>query len=77
MRTAPPSVKEVSPVNSIIQSLKHAARGLPGFQSFRNRVLFLSGKRDLPSAWIYPPAVPAAPKKLWRCLSALGGGMTG
>ncbi len=37
-------------VNSIIQSLKHAARGLPNFQSFRNRVLFFLGKLDLTPA---------------------------
>lgn len=34
-------------INSIIQSLKHAARGLPNFQSFRTRVLFFLGKLDL------------------------------
>jgi transposase len=34
-------------VNSIIQSLKHAARGLPNFQSFRSRVLFFLGRLDL------------------------------
>jgi transposase len=34
-------------LNSIIQSLKHAARGLPNFQSFRSRILFFLGKLDL------------------------------
>ena len=33
--------------NSIIQDLKHAARGLPGFESFRTRVLFFLSKLDL------------------------------
>ena len=33
--------------NSLIQSLKHAARSLPKFESFRIRVLFYSGKLDL------------------------------
>ena len=37
-------------INSIIQSLKHAARGLPNFQSFRTRVLFFLGKLDLTPA---------------------------
>ena len=36
--------------NSIIQDLKHAARGLPGFESFRTRVLFVLGKLDLKPA---------------------------
>ena len=30
-------------LNSIIQSLKHAARGLPRFESFRTRILFFLG----------------------------------
>lgn len=34
-------------MNSIIQSLKHSARGLPNFKSFRTRVLFFLGKLDL------------------------------
>jgi len=34
-------------INSTIQSLKHAARGLPVFKSFRTRVLFFLGKLDL------------------------------
>jgi transposase len=34
-------------INSTIQSLKHAARGLPVFKSFRARVLFFLGKLDL------------------------------
>ena len=37
-------------LNSIIQSLKHAARGLPRFESFRIRVLFFLGKLDLKPA---------------------------
>lgn len=37
-------------INSIIQSLKHAARGLPNFPSFRTRVLFYLGKLDLSPA---------------------------
>jgi transposase len=37
-------------INSIIQSLKHAARGLPNFHSFRARVLFFLGKLDLTPA---------------------------
>lgn len=37
-------------VNSIIQSLKHAARGLPNFQSFRTRILFFLAKLDLAPA---------------------------
>ena len=37
-------------LNSIIQSLKHAARGLPRFESFRTRVLFFLGKLDLKPA---------------------------
>ena len=34
-------------MNSIIQSLKHSARGLPNFKSFRTRVLFFLGKLDV------------------------------
>ena len=34
-------------INSTIQSLKHAARGLPAFKTFRIRVLFFLGKLDL------------------------------
>lgn len=34
-------------INSTIQSLKHAARGLPAFKTFRTRVLFFLGKLDL------------------------------
>ena len=34
-------------INSVIQSLKHAAHGLPKFESFRIRVLFFLGKLDL------------------------------
>lgn len=34
-------------INSTIQSLKHAARGLPAFKSFRTRILFFLGKLDL------------------------------
>ncbi len=37
-------------INSVIQSLKHAARGLPKFESFRTRVLFFLGKLDLKPA---------------------------
>lgn len=37
-------------INSIIQSLKHAARGLPRFESFRIRVLFFLGKLHLQPA---------------------------
>ena len=37
-------------LNSIIQNLKHAARGLPRFESFRIRVLFFLGKLDLKPA---------------------------
>ena len=37
-------------INSIIQNLKHAARGLPRFESFRTRVLFFLGKLDLKPA---------------------------
>jgi transposase len=37
-------------INSVIQSLKHAARGLPRFESFRTRVLFFLGKLDLKPA---------------------------
>lgn len=37
-------------MNSIIQSLKHAARGLPRFESPRIRVLFFLGKLDLKPA---------------------------
>lgn len=37
-------------INSIIQSLKHAARGLPKFKTFRIRVLFFLGKLDLAPA---------------------------
>lgn len=37
-------------INSVIQSLKHAARGLPRFESFRLRVLFFLGKLDLKPA---------------------------
>lgn len=37
-------------INSTIQSLKHAARGLPAFESFRTRVLFFLGKLDLTPA---------------------------
>jgi transposase len=37
-------------INSIIQSLKHAARGLPNFQSFRSRILFFLGGLDLSPA---------------------------
>ncbi|MES2706617.1 MAG: transposase, partial [Verrucomicrobiota bacterium] len=36
-------------INSVIQSLKHAARGLPRFESLRIRVLFFLGKLDLKS----------------------------
>ena len=36
--------------NSIIQNLKHAARGLPNFRSFRTRILFFLGKLDLSPA---------------------------
>jgi len=34
-------------INSTIQCLKHAARGLPAFKTFRIRVLFFLGKLDL------------------------------
>lgn len=34
-------------INSTIQSLKHAARGLPVFKTFRTRVLFFLGKLNL------------------------------
>ena len=37
-------------INSIIQNLKHAARGLPRFESFGTRVLFFLGKLDLKPA---------------------------
>lgn len=37
-------------LNSIIQSLKHAARGLPNFESFRTRVMFFLAKLDLTPA---------------------------
>ena len=37
-------------INSVIQSLGHAARGLPGVESLRIRVLFFLGKRDLKPA---------------------------
>ena len=37
-------------INSIIQNLKHAARGLPNFRSFRTRILFFLGKLDLSPA---------------------------
>lgn len=37
-------------LNSVIQSLKHAAKGLPNFASFRRRVLFFLGKLDLSPA---------------------------
>lgn len=37
-------------INSTIQSLKHAARGLPAFKTFRTRVLFFLGKLDLTPA---------------------------
>jgi transposase len=37
-------------INSTIQSLKHAARGLPVFKTFRTRVLFFLGKLDLTPA---------------------------
>jgi len=37
-------------INSTIQSLKHAARGLPAFKSFRTRVLFFLGKLHLTPA---------------------------
>ena len=37
-------------INSTIQSLKHAARGLPAFKSFRTRILFFLGKLDLTPA---------------------------
>lgn len=37
-------------INSSIQSLKHSARGLPNFQSFRTRILFHLGKLDLKPA---------------------------
>lgn len=37
-------------INSVIQSLKHAARGLPRFESFRIRVLFYLGKLELKPA---------------------------
>jgi len=37
-------------LNSIIQGLKHAARGLPNFKSFRTRILFYLGKLDLSPA---------------------------
>ena len=37
-------------INSMIQSLRHAARGLPNFASFRNRVLFYLGQLDLKQA---------------------------
>lgn len=34
-------------INSTIQSLKHAARGLPSFKTFRTRILFFLGKLNL------------------------------
>jgi transposase len=37
-------------INSVIQNLKHAAKGLPNFTSFRRRVLFFLGKLDLSPA---------------------------
>ena len=37
-------------INSVIQSLKHAARGLPRFESLRIRVRFFLGKLDLKPA---------------------------
>lgn len=37
-------------LNSMIQSLKHVARGLPKFKSFRTRILFFLGKLDLSPA---------------------------
>ena len=37
-------------INSTIQSLKHAACGLPAFKSFRTRILFFLGKPDPPPA---------------------------
>lgn len=37
-------------INSTIQSLKHAARGLPVFKTFRTRVLFFLGKLKLTPA---------------------------
>ena len=37
-------------INSTIQSLKHAARGLPSFKTFRTRVLFFLGQLNLTPA---------------------------
>ena len=37
-------------INSVIQSLKHASRGLPRFESLRIRVLIYLGKLDLKPA---------------------------
>jgi transposase len=33
--------------NSVIQSLKYAARGFRSFQNYRTRILFFCGKLDL------------------------------
>ena len=46
--------------NSLIQSLKHAARSLPKFASFRIRVLFFPGKLDLTPPKL-PLLIPVAP----------------
>ncbi len=42
-------------INSVIQSLKHSAHGLPKFEFFRIRVLFFLGKLDFNPAQL-PPA---------------------
>jgi hypothetical protein len=59
-------------INSVIQSLKHAAHGLPKFESFRIRVLFFLGKLDLNPAY-FPPLIPVAPNIgiSWNLMGAL------
>ncbi len=50
-------------INSAIQSLKHAHRGLLGCESFRNRVVCFLAKLDLKPIQFPSPLSPAAPKK--------------
>ena len=34
-------------INSMVQSIKHSAKGLPNFNSFRTRILFFLGQLDM------------------------------
>ena len=41
-------------LNSMVQSLKHSAKGLPNYEAFRTRILFFLGQLDMRFSWLSP-----------------------